>query len=35
MRTGKSDDDVSNRLDPKVPMKVTVTNIPRRLNNTL
>jgi hypothetical protein len=33
--TGKSSDDVSNSLDPYVPMKVIVTNIQRRLYNTL
>jgi hypothetical protein len=35
MRLGELRDDICNRLDSEITMKVTISNVPRCVNNTL
>jgi hypothetical protein len=35
MRLGELSDDICNRLDPEITMKVTISNVPWCVNNTL
>jgi hypothetical protein len=34
MRLGKLSDDICNRLNSEITMKVTISNVPRCVNNT-
>jgi hypothetical protein len=35
MRLGELSDDICNRLDSEITMKVTISNVPRYVNNAL
>jgi hypothetical protein len=35
MRLGELSDDICNRLDSEITMKVTISNVPSCVNNTL
>jgi hypothetical protein len=35
MRVGKLSDDICNRIDPEITMKVTISNVPWCVDNTL
>jgi hypothetical protein len=35
MRLGELSDDICNRLDSEITMKVTISNVPRCVNKTL